>query len=67
MTKLYGLCVKGKYKEWCFAIFGTEQDVRDWRADGLEIDEIVNRIPEWWVDLGFSVKVWCFLQDWLGI
>lgn len=67
MTKLYGLCVKGKHKEWCFAIFGTEQDVRDWRADGLEIDEIVNRIPEWWVDLGFSVKVWCFLQDHLGI
>jgi hypothetical protein len=67
MTKLYELNIKGKRKEWCFIVPGTEQHAPDWRADGLDVDEIVNMIPEWWVNLGFPVRVWCFLQDWLGI
>ena len=34
----------------------------DWRADGLEIDEIVNVIPEWAVAAGL-LRPWVQVQD----
>lgn len=66
MKKLYMLYIRGKRKEWGFEILANPKHVEDWRADGLRVDEIVNTIPEWWVDAGFSVSLWCFFQDLLN-
>lgn len=62
MKKLYSLQVRGKSKEWSFDIIANPKHVEDWREDGLEIDEIINRIPEWVVDIGLT-KLWIFIQD----
>ena len=61
--KLYSLNIRGRHKEWGFPIWADPKHVEDWRADGLNVDEIVNIIPEWWVNAGFSVRLWCFFQD----
>jgi len=61
--KQYTLYVRGKYKEWSFTIPGKPEWVKDWREDGLKVDEIVNVIPQWYVDLGLPVKLWCVIQD----
>lgn len=63
MKKLYSLDVRGNRKKWSFQIWADPKHVEDWRGDGLRIEEIVNTIPEWWVNAGFSVHLWCFFQD----
>ena len=64
MTKrLYALDVRGKKKEWVFPVWVDPKYIEEWRADGLHIDEIVNTIPQWWVDFGLPAKLWCSIQD----
>lgn len=63
MKKLYALDIRGKWKEWTFEVWVDPKYVDEWRSDGLHIDEIVNTIPEWWMNLGFSARLWCFFQD----
>ena len=52
------LFVKGKHKRWSFRVTGTPQHLADWRADGLEVDEVVNTIPTW-----APCRLWCWAQD----
>ena len=66
MKKLYDIEVRGKYKKWSFPIEAEPSWVEDWRNDGLVVSETVNIIPKWWVDMGFSVRFWCFWQDLLN-
>ena len=61
--KRYVLDVRGKRKEWCFEVWVDPKYIEEWRADGLRIDELINTIPKWWVDLGLPVKAWCWMQD----
>jgi hypothetical protein len=61
--KLYSLIIRGKYREWTFPILAKPEWVEDWRNDNLNVDEIINTIPQWYVDLGLPVKLWCFIQD----
>lgn len=63
MKKLYSLEIRGKRKEWGFPLWADPKHVEDWRADGLVFNEILNSIPKWWVDMGFSVRLWCFFED----
>ncbi len=58
--KLFALDVRGRRNEWTFLVWEDPQYLDDWRDDGLIIDEVVNIIPQWWVLLGFPVKLWCF-------
>lgn len=60
--KLMCVNVRGKHKAWGFTFVGDPQFMSDWRADGLEVFEIENVIPEWVADLGL-VRPWTFLQD----
>lgn len=60
--KLYSLTVRGKTHTWSFHTYIDPRYVEEWRADGIEIDEIVNTIPEWVVDIGLT-RAWCFVQD----
>ena len=43
MKKLYSLNIRGKHKEWGFPIYADPKHVEDWRADGLWVDEILEK------------------------
>lgn len=60
--KRYSVTVRGKLKTWSFTIDARPEHVADWRADGLEVDELVNSIPEWVVDTGLT-RAWVFFED----
>lgn len=62
MKKLHSLVVKGKHETWSFGVFVDPKYLDQWREDGLEIDEIINTVPEYIVDLGL-MRFWFFLQD----
>jgi hypothetical protein len=62
MKKLMSVEVKGQDHSWSFMFYGNPAHLKDWREDQLEVNEIINIIPEWVVDLGLT-KVWCFFQD----
>jgi hypothetical protein len=61
MKKRYSLQVRGHQHEWCFDVDAKPEHVEDWRADGLEVWELVNTVPVW---LPASlVRPWCIVQD----
>jgi len=60
--ELYALTIEGNNKTWSFHVEGTEEYQRQWRADGLEVDKIMNIIPEWIVDFGL-LKPFCWIQN----
>lgn len=62
MSKLLSIHVRGKRKSWSFVFSGDPKHIEEWRADGLQVFEVVNSIPEWAVDLGLT-RAWCFMQD----
>jgi len=62
MKKLYAVEVRGKTTEWSFSFWGDPEFVKDWEADGLKINEIVNTIPDWVATIGLT-NLWCFFQD----
>ena len=62
-AKKYGIDIRGKRKDWTFEVWIDEKDIPVYRSDGLNIDRIENSIPAWWVDMGFPVRLWCFLED----
>jgi len=62
MKKLYSVEIRGVEKHWSFPFYGDSKYLEEWRADGLEINEIINVIPEWVVNAGL-LKPWVFFQD----
>lgn len=60
MRRHYTVEVSGRAHRWAFPITGTPQDVADWRADSLKVDEVINTIPAWWP---FSTSIWCWVED----
>ena len=60
--KLLSVTVHGNERQWGFSFYGDPKYLPEWRADGLEIDQIENVIPEWVVDMGL-LRPWCFVQD----
>ena len=65
MKQLMLLEVRGKNKLWDFTVEGDSKYLKEWRDDGLDINPLVNVIPQWVVDIGF-LHVWCFFQDLLN-
>ena len=64
MKLLHEITVHGKHKTWVFQFYADPKYVPGWRADGLEVGEVLNTIPAWWVDtLGLPPGWWCFWQD----
>lgn len=61
--KKYCLTVKGKEHKWTFIVMGKPEYVRDWQEDGLEVDQLVSAIPEWWVRWGLPVWVYVWLFE----
>jgi len=60
--KLLSIEIKGKHKTWSFSFYGNPKYLDEWREDGLKINEVINTIPVWIVNLRLT-KMWCFFQD----
>ena len=61
-NKMLMIEVRGKDKRWSFAFYGDPRYLAEWRADGLEVNEVANVIPAWVAGLGLA-RPWCFVQD----
>ena len=42
----YSLTVRGKRRRWSFEIAARPEYLEAWRADGLDVDEIVEEVPD---------------------
>ena len=62
MKKLLSIEVQGKTRKWSFNFYGNPQNLHLWREDGLEVNEVINSVPEWVHSLGLT-KPWIFFQD----
>lgn len=62
MKRLYIVSIKGKTSNWGFPVELDPNHLAEYRADGLQIEELVNIIPLWVVQIG-ATKIWCFFQD----
>jgi len=56
------ITVRGERSTWSFQFMGDPRHIEEWRADGLEVHEVCNVIPEWVASFGLS-RGWCFAQD----
>ena len=65
MKQLMSLVVRGKTTEYDFTVEGYSEHLEEYWDEGLDINPIVNVIPQWIVDIGLS-DVWCFFQDLSG-
>jgi hypothetical protein len=61
------ISVRGREKTWSFNFYADPRFMDEWRADGLDVAEVLNTIPAWWVEFWPawfpSARVWCFVQD----
>jgi len=57
--------VHGKNKTWDFTVEGDSKYLEEWRDDELDINPLVNVIPQLVVDIG-GLRPWCFFQDLLN-
>jgi len=62
----YLLTVRGRRHGWCFDVRVDPKYVPEYEADGLEVDEVANTVPQWVAQLGLA-GVWCWLQDRRGM
>ena len=63
MTKKhYSLKIRGKSHTYTFDVWVDPRHLERWWADGIEIDEVVNTIPQWAVNVGL-MRPWIFVQD----
>lgn len=62
MKRLMSIEVRGRDHSWGFLFEGDPAHLEDWRADGLEVYEVCNVIPEWVVSLGLT-RPWCWAQN----
>lgn len=60
--KLHSITVRGRTKVWSFNTYVDPKYVDEWREDGLEVDKILNTIPEGVVNMGL-LRPWIFFQD----
>lgn len=61
-NKLLMIKVAGNDRTYWFDFYGDPKHLEGWRADGLEINEVCNVIPELVVQIGL-LRPWLFLQD----
>lgn len=63
MKRKLSVTVRGKSGAvYGFMFNGDPKYLDEWRADGLEIDEVLNVVPEWAVALGLT-RIWCRVWD----
>lgn len=62
MKQMMSITVKGREKTWAFNFKADKKHLADWEADGLEVYEVLNSIPEWALKMGLG-QVWMKVQD----
>ena len=62
MKQKISITVKGRNSSWSFQFLGDPKHLAQWRADGLEVAEVLNTVPQWAVQLGL-LKPWVRIQD----
>jgi hypothetical protein len=62
MNHLHSITVKGKSHTWSFTFKGDPAHLADWRADGLDVSQVLNRVPAWAQQLGLT-RPWVLVQD----
>lgn len=62
MKQKFSILIRGKEKLWGFPFEGDPKHLPDWEADGLQVHEVLNRIPVWAQQLGLSY-LWVRVQD----
>lgn len=62
MNQKLSIEVRGTRKVWHITTQGDQSFIDALRADGLEVYEIENTIPQWAVSLGL-LRPWCLVQD----
>lgn len=60
------LSVRGKRDNWSFCMDVPRAHFDAWKADGLDVVEIENTVPEIVAAIGLT-RPWCWLQDLLKI
>jgi len=66
LKKIYALNISGKNRKYSFDVALSKKHVGELLSDGIRVEEVLNSIPKWWVDIGLSVHVFCFFQDLLN-
>lgn len=56
------IVVRGKHKTWGFNFPADPKCLAEWEADGLEVYEVLNTIPEWAQQFGLT-RLWVAVQD----
>jgi hypothetical protein len=62
MKQTLSITVRGREKTWAFNFKGDPKYLEEWEADGLEVYEVLNTIPEWAQRMGLT-HIWCRGQD----
>lgn len=62
MKRKIEVMIRGKEKLWGFTFYGDPKYLEEWRADGLEVNEVYNTIPLWAQQLGLT-RIICRVQD----
>lgn len=63
--RLLSITVRGRERTYSFTFTGDPAHLEEWRADGLDVCEVVNIIPAWVADAGLA-QPWCAVQDFLN-
>lgn len=61
-NKRLEITVCGKSDKWEFTFYGDPSNLKTWRDDGLDVNEVINVVPEWIVNVGWTIP-FCILQD----
>lgn len=63
MNQRFAITVRGKSGAiYSFPFEGDPKYLDEWREEGFEIDEVLNTIPVWAVNLGL-LRPWIAVQD----
>ncbi len=63
MKRRLSINVRGKSGAmFGFQFYGDPKYLDEWRAEGFEIDEVLNTVPVWAARLGLA-RIWCRAQD----
>ena len=60
MARMF-VTVRGRQHEWSFQFDGNPDHLEEWRADGLEVNEVEYVVPYWVAAIGLA-EWWCFAQ-----
>lgn len=56
--RTYVLVVSG----YAFDVLCDPRYINDYLLDGIDIEELVFSVPEWYVDLKLPIRLWWWLQ-----